>query len=197
MAGEFRRQKLSAASQPPRDRSSKIVPASQWSSTARNGMQIRQNRFLMQQAHGAIALDPKPKAAEALGLLVNRVDLCGDGIRISIKLPVGSPERLPGQAPNHLSLIRMIPIQMRRRGGRDEAHHRQGSQDFTEGGACSRQAGSARTPVVRRSRLGERSFDGRDRPARESRKASCERDRQACISRSRYRRADRQWCPAA
>src|SRR5271166_1088388 len=116
VAGEFRRQKLSAASQPPRDRSSKIVPASQWSSTARNGMQIRQNRFLMQQAHGAIALDPKPKAAEALGLLVNRVDLCGDGIRISIKLPVGSPERLPGQAPNHLSLIRMIPIQMRPRG---------------------------------------------------------------------------------
>src|SRR5208337_2007583 len=28
----------------------------------------------------------------------------------------GSPERLPGQAPNHLSIIRMIPIQMRRRG---------------------------------------------------------------------------------
>ncbi len=61
-------------------------------------------------------LRSETEAAEALGLLVDRVELREDGIRLSIKLPVGSSDKLAGRGPTHLTLTRLIPMQMRRRG---------------------------------------------------------------------------------
>ena len=56
------------------------------------------------------------EAAQALGLLIDRVELRNDGIRLSIKLPIGCSEKLVGRGPAHLPLTRLIPLQMRRRG---------------------------------------------------------------------------------
>jgi site-specific DNA recombinase len=56
------------------------------------------------------------EAADALGLPVDRVELRQDGIRLSIKLPIGTSEKLAGRGPAHLTLTRLIPTQMRRRG---------------------------------------------------------------------------------
>src|SRR5208337_3651918 len=61
-------------------------------------------------------LRSEAEASEALGLLVDRVELREDGIRLSVKLPVGSCEKLAGRGPTHLTLTRLIPMQMRRRG---------------------------------------------------------------------------------
>ena len=61
-------------------------------------------------------LRSETEAADALGLLVDRVELRQDGIRVSIKLPIGSSEKLVGRGPAHLTLTRLIPMQMRRRG---------------------------------------------------------------------------------
>lgn len=61
-------------------------------------------------------LRSEAEATEALGLLVDRVELRQDGIRLSIKLPIGSAEKLAGPGPTHLTLTRLIPMQMRRRG---------------------------------------------------------------------------------
>jgi len=54
------------------------------------------------------------EATGALAVLVDRVDLSADGIRLSIKLPLESAEI--AHAATHLSLVRKIPMQMRRRG---------------------------------------------------------------------------------
>ncbi len=61
-------------------------------------------------------LRSEAEAEQALGLLVDRVELREDGLRLSIKLPVGSSEKLEGRGPTHLTLTRLIPMQMRRRG---------------------------------------------------------------------------------
>jgi site-specific DNA recombinase len=61
-------------------------------------------------------LRSEAEATEALGLLISRVELRHDGIRLSIKLPIGPPEKLAGRGPTHLALTRLIPMQMRRRG---------------------------------------------------------------------------------
>ncbi len=54
------------------------------------------------------------EATGAFAVLVDRVDLSAGGIRLSIKLPLESAEM--AHAATHLSLVRMIPMQMRRRG---------------------------------------------------------------------------------
>jgi site-specific DNA recombinase len=61
-------------------------------------------------------LQSEAEGPEALGLLVDRVELRQDGIRLSIKLPIGLSETLVGRGPTHLKLSRLIPLQMRRRG---------------------------------------------------------------------------------
>jgi len=55
-------------------------------------------------------------AAQALELLISRVELRPDGFRLSINLPIGPSEKLAGHGPTHLNLTRLIPMQMRRRG---------------------------------------------------------------------------------
>jgi ParB-like chromosome segregation protein Spo0J len=61
-------------------------------------------------------LRSEAEAAQALELLISRVELRHDGIRLSIDLPIGSPEKLAGREPADLKLTRLIPLQMRRRG---------------------------------------------------------------------------------
>jgi site-specific DNA recombinase len=61
-------------------------------------------------------LRSEAEAAKALALLVARVELRNDGIRLSINLPVESSEKLVGRGPAHLKLTRLIPLRMRRRG---------------------------------------------------------------------------------
>ena len=61
-------------------------------------------------------LRSEAEAAAALELLISRVELRHDGIRLSINLPIGPSEKLAGRGPTHLNLTRLIPMQMRRRG---------------------------------------------------------------------------------
>lgn len=61
-------------------------------------------------------LRSEAQATEALGLLISRVELRHDGIRLTIQLPIGPLEKLAGRDPTHLALIRLIPIKLRRRG---------------------------------------------------------------------------------
>jgi len=61
-------------------------------------------------------LRSEAEAAEALELLISRVELRHDGIRLSINLPIGPSEKLAGRGPADLKLTRLIPLQMRRRG---------------------------------------------------------------------------------
>jgi DNA invertase Pin-like site-specific DNA recombinase len=60
-------------------------------------------------------LGSEADAAESLRLLVERVELAEDGIKITLQLPVGPPGKT-ADAVRHLKLTRLIPMQMRRRG---------------------------------------------------------------------------------
>jgi site-specific DNA recombinase len=55
-------------------------------------------------------------AAEALALVVDRVELRDDGIRLCIELPVEPSAVRKGRSPEQLTITRMVPMQMRRRG---------------------------------------------------------------------------------
>ena len=61
-------------------------------------------------------LRSEASAAEALALVVDRIELRDDGIRLCLKLPVGSCATLNGHGPAHLTVSRMVPMQIRRRG---------------------------------------------------------------------------------
>jgi site-specific DNA recombinase len=52
----------------------------------------------------------------ALELLVDRLELRGDGFQLSVNLPIVSSGKLSGRGPTHLKLTRLIPMQMRKRG---------------------------------------------------------------------------------
>jgi len=52
----------------------------------------------------------------ALAILVNRIDLQRDGMRISIKLPLAAPETSAAGRPAEVSLTRFFPMLMKRRG---------------------------------------------------------------------------------
>jgi site-specific DNA recombinase len=61
-------------------------------------------------------LRSETEAARALELLISRVELRPDGIRLSINLLIGPSEKLADRGPTHLNLTRLVPLQMRRRG---------------------------------------------------------------------------------
>jgi len=61
-------------------------------------------------------LRSEASAAEALALVVDRIELRDDGIRLCLKLPVESCATLNGHGPAHLTVSRMVPMQIRRRG---------------------------------------------------------------------------------
>ncbi len=60
-------------------------------------------------------LTSETETAESLRLLVERVELAENGIKLSIQLPVGTPGKTADHGP-HLKLTRLVPMQMRRRG---------------------------------------------------------------------------------
>jgi site-specific DNA recombinase len=61
-------------------------------------------------------LRAESSAGEALALVVDRVELRDDGLRLCINLPVEASAILHGNIPAHVTLNRTIPMQMRRRG---------------------------------------------------------------------------------
>jgi site-specific DNA recombinase len=61
-------------------------------------------------------LRAESSAGEALALVVDRVELRDDGLRLCIKLPVEASAILHANIPAHVTLNRTIPMQMRRRG---------------------------------------------------------------------------------
>jgi site-specific DNA recombinase len=52
----------------------------------------------------------------ALSRLIDRIDLKSDAIQVTLKLPVPENDRDDGENPAHLSLSRIVPMQMKRRG---------------------------------------------------------------------------------
>ncbi len=56
-----------------------------------------------------------PELASVLSELTERVELNREGIRLSLKLPL-LVEARDGATPDHLSLVKFVPIQMKRRG---------------------------------------------------------------------------------
>ena len=60
-------------------------------------------------------LGSEAETAESLRLLVERVELAENGIKLSIQLPIGTPAKTADHGP-HLKLTRLIPMLMRRRG---------------------------------------------------------------------------------
>ena len=82
-----------------------------------SGSDASQTKLILDAASAwSRRLRSEAEAAQALGLLIDRVELRNDGIRLSIKLPIGASENLAGRGPTHLTLARLIPMQMRRRG---------------------------------------------------------------------------------
>jgi site-specific DNA recombinase len=61
-------------------------------------------------------LRSESSATEALAFAVDRIELRDDSIRLCIKLPTESSAELDGRGPGHVTLTRVIPMQMRRRG---------------------------------------------------------------------------------
>jgi site-specific DNA recombinase len=58
----------------------------------------------------------RPQAASALPQLIARVELSTTGIKLSLKLPIGSNEASDGLPPSHITLSRFVPMTLRRRG---------------------------------------------------------------------------------
>ena len=82
-----------------------------------SGSDISQIKSILDGASAwSSRLRSEAEAAEALEVLINRVELRHDGIRLSINLPLVASEKLVGRGPTHLKLTRLIPMQMRRRG---------------------------------------------------------------------------------
>lgn len=54
-------------------------------------------------------------SAVALAELIERVELSSDGIRLALKVPL-PPVEADGGGPDHLSLNKIVPVQMKRRG---------------------------------------------------------------------------------
>jgi len=61
-------------------------------------------------------LRSEAEASAALQLLVERAELHQDGIRLSLKLPIGTSSKPPPNANSHLTITRQIPLRVRRRG---------------------------------------------------------------------------------
>jgi site-specific DNA recombinase len=86
--------------------------------------EIEQSRFDASQTKSILEtasawssrLQSDADASEALSILVDRVELNQNGIRISLKMPLTFSENFRGPEPVQLTLTRDIPLQMRRRG---------------------------------------------------------------------------------
>src|ERR1700726_3874569 len=61
-------------------------------------------------------LRSEAEASTALNSLVDRAELHQDGIRLSIRLPLPTLGRPKASTTTHLSLMRQIPLRVRRRG---------------------------------------------------------------------------------
>jgi site-specific DNA recombinase len=82
-----------------------------------SGFDARQTKSILDAASAwSVRLRSEAELSEALELLVDRVELKQDGMRISLKLPMPRSGDLAGRDPAHLTLTRLIPMQMRRRG---------------------------------------------------------------------------------
>jgi hypothetical protein len=81
------------------------------------GLDGRQTKSILDAASTwSDRLRSEAETADVLGVLVERVELRHDGMRLSIRLPIGPSEKLAGRGPAHLVLTRQIPMQLRRRG---------------------------------------------------------------------------------
>jgi len=72
---------------------------------------------VLKSAHAWIErLASRSEAAAALETLIERVELCREGIRISLKLPLPSIATIDDGMKAHLSLVRFFQMQLKRRG---------------------------------------------------------------------------------
>jgi hypothetical protein len=56
------------------------------------------------------------ETASALAEIIERLELSGDGIRVSLKLPISTAEERGGALPSYIALTKLVPLQMKRRG---------------------------------------------------------------------------------
>jgi len=61
-------------------------------------------------------LQSEAEQTSAIGVLVDRVELKSDGIRVSIKLPIAGAEKSRAQLPDQVAIARSFPMQLKRRG---------------------------------------------------------------------------------
>jgi site-specific DNA recombinase len=61
-------------------------------------------------------LQSEAEQTSAIGVLVERVELKSDGIRVSINLPIAGAERSRTQLPDQVAIARSFPMQLKRRG---------------------------------------------------------------------------------
>ncbi|MFZ0678864.1 hypothetical protein [Candidatus Binatus sp.] len=54
--------------------------------------------------------------AQVLSALTERAELSGEGVRLSLKLPIHLSEAVDGKSSAHLALVKFVPIHIRRRG---------------------------------------------------------------------------------
>src|SRR5207245_4470712 len=72
--------------------------------------------ILASAAEWSLRLRTEAEAATALKTLVERVDLHQERIRLALRLPFQLSRQVSASAATHLSLIRQIPLKVRRRG---------------------------------------------------------------------------------
>jgi hypothetical protein len=61
-------------------------------------------------------LQSKAEQTAALAALVDRVELKGDGIGLSIKLPIAGTQKSRAQLSDEIAIARSFPMQLKRRG---------------------------------------------------------------------------------
>jgi len=82
-----------------------------------SGVDPDQLPSLLQSARSWIVrLQSRGEAASALGVLVERVDLRRDSIRVSLTLPIAQGEEHDVAASDHIGLARTVTVRMKRRG---------------------------------------------------------------------------------
>ncbi len=109
-AAEFERRVAAAASMMLKDRTSIAAEVEHLDCDALHVKSIFEAASAWSEPLGSEAA-----ATESLRLLVERVELAEDGIKISIQLPIGPPGKTADDEP-HLKLTRLVPMLMRRRG---------------------------------------------------------------------------------
>jgi hypothetical protein len=72
--------------------------------------------ILAAAAEWSTRLRSEAEASTALKSLVDRAELHPDGIRLSIRLPIGTSAKPQASATTYLSITRTVPLRVRRRG---------------------------------------------------------------------------------